>query len=1292
MPVIVARTDPFKEDETFSCNVPVGLCLGTLFEKAHPQTKLSVNGEVIAREDWNKVSLQENDFVLVWAEPGFGLDVALIIAIISTVIAIASMIYSFLQKPPLIPNPTGLSSDRYANLIGAGNPINKFQPIPKLYGKFKITPPLAANYYTRIDKRRQQLSILLCLGYGPMEISGYKVGKRLLRLSQTWNDVWEAPTTAPAAPKPFIGGTYTEAEKAELLAQRNTLYPALRQIWRKNRAASELYYDYSTGHLREDQTEITSGLQNDTVFFGNTDVRYYSGVAFEIGHPDQITLYAEDSEVDYVNHNFQGPIKTGPTVNLTDMVGAGRLLQNTGYFERNTEKDKVRGRNEYYWYTVNNLVAGAPDAGPSPATQGTASNTVKAILEIDFTALYCSTQTGAIVKAGVWFFVEYKKSGSSSFKPVQPDDDIRRVYDSFDEAADEEAENDNRKDNPLFFSEGNWRIIRALNSQLFVSLTIEFKTPGQYTIRLTRKYTYLEDGALFYTDCSWQELRSVQQTNDSTKPWLPKAKGTHGDEVVLMAMRLNHSGQLNGNVDAVSVLAESVLKAWNGTSWEEKTTSNPAWAYVDTLTGNATQKTVDLDEQIDKPKIKAWADWCDNVSGTGPGYVVNYRKYHLEDEPMLDRLRAIATAGYATWGYFDDKFSVAHEFHPEAFLPRQMLTPRNSWNFSYTREFPVQLHAYRVKFIDEISWEEAEAVVYNTLPDSSTLYTETNATRYEVLNTNGIVTREQASRYGRYMFNVRKYRQGSYTVDTDIETVHLVRGDCVYLAYDALKENVKSGRVAEVITDPIADNVQVKLDETVTLASDYQFYFRSQVNYSASSTSEPPLYRSTSDIGTYPAGQVLLFPRGTRVHAGDLFVLGRSEQEVALAKVAKVTKRSDQTVTLGLVDASSKEDLLPLATVNTTRAAQEKVLRVAHRLASPASPQSVTVSFKLAESVIKNQGEVLPPVAVSWTVANDKARKGSANISLQRSEIPIKHYNLEWWLSTAPDDVKTATATRMTYTLENLTYVPVATSAAGSLPIKDASLPFYRRGVTEPFALLTAKSLSVTSTMLLTTTVLDLVTVLRYPDLIVQVQSVAETGNKSTFTQAPAFNLMPPESLPVIRETTQNKWLDWEYIQNLMVGRLTVDGLLFTHDIYIAPVKYLLPTTDSLHNAESKKVQLTRTLGRDELPTDSKKAAFYIVCMVEIGNYNTKQAANYQVQLFQEKKSTALASLDIKDVKRGTKEKGEIRHILVVEENNTSINFYVRVTRMNNFSESSKVKNWFTVAYLSGIRRIDSIK
>src|SRR5690606_41331499 len=59
------------------------------------------------------------------------------------------------------------------------------------------------------------------------------------------------------------------------------------------------------------------------------------------------------------------------------------------------------------------------------------------------------------------------------------------------------------------------------------------------------------------------------------------------DNVVVMSMRVKATDELSRALDNVAVLATSILPTWNGSTWVDQATRNPAWAYVDILAGNA---------------------------------------------------------------------------------------------------------------------------------------------------------------------------------------------------------------------------------------------------------------------------------------------------------------------------------------------------------------------------------------------------------------------------------------------------------------------------------------------------------------------------------------------------------------------------------------------------------------------------------------------------------------------------------------------------------------------------------
>jgi len=113
------------------------------------------------------------------------------------------------------------SFNRLQALTGASNRVAAFRPIPRLYGTFKYFPPtpMTAKPFTEVVGSDQYLRMLVCLGYGPLEIGGQTVGEG---------------------------------------------YPVV--------------------------TEQTS-ISGSPITIGDTDINLFDDVEWELGSPDQISLY-----------------------------------------------------------------------------------------------------------------------------------------------------------------------------------------------------------------------------------------------------------------------------------------------------------------------------------------------------------------------------------------------------------------------------------------------------------------------------------------------------------------------------------------------------------------------------------------------------------------------------------------------------------------------------------------------------------------------------------------------------------------------------------------------------------------------------------------------------------------------------------------------------------------------------------------------------------------------------------------------------------------------------------------
>jgi len=154
----------------------------------------------------------------------YGLGATATLAIGAGIAAAGNLAINALIPPqrPEAPS-TPESFNRLNAVTGTSNRVASFQPIPRLYGEFRYFPPIpmTARPFTEIEGDKQYFRMMLCLGYGPLEIGGTKVGK---------------------------------------------------------------------GHSKITQDDTLSG---DPIRIGETDISLFEDVEFEIGRPDQMTLYSD---------------------------------------------------------------------------------------------------------------------------------------------------------------------------------------------------------------------------------------------------------------------------------------------------------------------------------------------------------------------------------------------------------------------------------------------------------------------------------------------------------------------------------------------------------------------------------------------------------------------------------------------------------------------------------------------------------------------------------------------------------------------------------------------------------------------------------------------------------------------------------------------------------------------------------------------------------------------------------------------------------------------------------------
>ena len=287
MPIIVSKPHILKQT-TYKTIVDTGTYLSEIVDGLDTTSLyIELNGTPIKTGEIPFIKLEENDIVTIINIPEGGDSGRMIATIATLAVAVVSSVYlgpaaagvleitnplgvalvsagvtiatttlttlafNALIPPQQLPKADTTPTTVKPSITGTRNTYAIWKPIPKVYGTYRYYPPLAARYFTEIAGDDQYLRMLLCLGYGPLEIGG-KVAARTSKLTQD------------------------------------------------------------------------SGIAENAIRIGDTDIHSYQDVTYEIGTIDQITLFTANIYEEQVNVNLDCQSTGGDDGWYSDNVSATR--------------------------------------------------------------------------------------------------------------------------------------------------------------------------------------------------------------------------------------------------------------------------------------------------------------------------------------------------------------------------------------------------------------------------------------------------------------------------------------------------------------------------------------------------------------------------------------------------------------------------------------------------------------------------------------------------------------------------------------------------------------------------------------------------------------------------------------------------------------------------------------------------------------------------------------------------------------------------------------------------------
>lgn len=882
--------------------------------------QVAVNGHIIGADLWTFTSLKETDTVLValklkgdngqlgqlfilaailfvapYAVEFLGAAGGYVGLVNMGVAVIAGYMANQLFPPPVvggIDEGTKHSESQMYSISSQANAVRKFGTVPKVYGRHKMFPVVAANPYVELepDPNTGELAMYLYaiydFGMGPVVLEDLKIGNTLIeRFSGTsnfvdlsynlvdpnkplvsegiWDDVTQREFTI------YKGDISSDAANVTLDGNENEGDPSSEyQVVRSAATNGDLLSQEVTINFTNPQGVFSQNSNGDigtrsinlTIEFA----RVGTDIWFNYNDLTKVQSFRQVGNDNVYNDLLCTLWPANADPNITTIWAPTKTDINPWiFFYGSAETHTVQS----YFYR------GLPTGSTSIILDSSATTIIvgdylkqggKRFAQVSSIISYSGNfKTYNFVSPTIMpiTIYIYERSTESSIQGTVVTDVIRPLF---------ELTNIYKEVVAL----GKLRISGNTNDVKYSAVKFTPIIPSEYMIRVTRTGTT--------SDYTYQTSDSLILTNINTRMNSDPINTTKRH--TFMEIRIRATGQLNGTIQNLSAICTSVLDVWNGTSWVKAITQNPAWVYADLITGEVSKRPLEK-SRLDITSLVEWAEYCAAIPDGGVHTYTEVRfgcNFILDyDTTLQEVLNQVTSAAQASVNIIDGKYGVLLDVMKTT--PVQIFTPRNSTGFSSSRVYTEKPHALKVTFVDPGSqWQPSEFVVYDNG------YTVANATEFQDIVSFACVNVEQAFRFGRYFLAQNRLRQETISIKTDFEHLICTRGDFVQVAQDTMRAGGTPARclTSDTLTGTITIDEALETDPLL----DYGFVFRGPDGISEG------LVDSFIDSTTI----VLL---GSPIPAaGDMVIIGEYGSVVFDCLVKSITPESDLSATLLLIE------------------------------------------------------------------------------------------------------------------------------------------------------------------------------------------------------------------------------------------------------------------------------------------------------------------------------------------------------------------------------------------------------
>lgn len=639
----------------------------------------------------------------------------------------------------LIPS---LESSEESNVDFSGT-RNAFRPgnrVPMVYGKVMYAPPMCAKPYTEIRAGKLYLKTIYSLGYRPL-----KAHMDTLRIGDNRINYYPACTlhlidgnTRVVPNRQPLFKIYNDAKSIdEQVVSDELKFPGSLAIeWGRMVRGEFQHHEevliYTTqDNVTEFSIDLTfpNGLHGDGVT-APAEIRIEAQYQPDIG----ITESTQATWTNIVSDEFANYMTNGPE-EITTYNVLGWLEGMDAVFQTQVDvlgtylpqftamPDSITSATEdiceQMMELLDNLLAEAGLTSPQIVVVNTFKERVRLFREYNRRSRSLYRSTG-LSNVNAFHSIDFSNA-VQMFYPLIPM--LQLQFMRYSGATDSEIElsteyrtfTERRQSYTQvfgFINSGEIIISNATNQPLKYTLNTRVPT-GRYRVRVRKatENSSISDGQQVkydgYEDTVYvTAFRSIVETR-------PINPGIIGD-LSFLEMEIPITDTVNGSLNEVSLVLETPLRySEDGITWNDRATNdlagnsvsrNPAWVYVDMLTGNGCISPVSLDK-IDLPRIYEWAVYCrDN------GYFFDKV---IDNNDSLDKALDMACmAGKAMKIMRDELYSVAVDMPKENLS--MFITPYNSRDFNASKSMGPIPDALAIEFINPAKdWSLDFIHVYN---------------------------------------------------------------------------------------------------------------------------------------------------------------------------------------------------------------------------------------------------------------------------------------------------------------------------------------------------------------------------------------------------------------------------------------------------------------------------------------------------------------------------------------------------------------------------------------------------